>query len=118
MRDKVRLVMTRTEKRHGHCGNGTTDRTPTYNTWRAMRERCTNPNHIKYSNYGGRGIVICKSWKKFVSFLRDMGERPEGMTLDRIDGNKGYNPKNCKWSTLSEQNKNRRFKNGTKSRQN
>ena len=74
-----------------------------------MRRRCSDTNHIHYANYGGRGIRVCDSWQKsFESFLSDMGERPHGMTLDRIDNNLGYNKENCKWSTRSEQNTNQK----------
>lgn len=71
-----------------------------------MRERCLNPKHIWYENYGGRGIKVCKRWDLFINFLEDMGERPEGMTLDRVDSNKNYTKNNCKWSTAEEQQNN------------
>lgn len=83
--------------------------TPTYVSWSSMKERCNNTNHIHYKNYGGRGITVCERWDLFVNFLEDMGERPEGTTLDRYpdkDGN--YEPGNCRWATWQEQNKNRR----------
>lgn len=82
---------------------------PLYRTWSTMRQRCSNPRQVKYYLYGAVGITVCDSWNEsFVNFLNDMGERPEGHTLDRIDGTKGYFPENCKWSTPSEQNYNRR----------
>jgi len=84
-------------------------RHPLYSSWSTMKSRCYNPNSTKYHLYGGRGIEICDRWKdSFVNFLEDMGERPNGCSLDRIDGNKGYSPENCKWSTYSDQNRNRR----------
>src|SRR4051812_44360766 len=69
-------------KRHGHAAHAT--RSPTYKTWRAMWQRCTMPGAY-WARYGGRGIVVCERWRDFALFLEDMGERPEGKTLDRID---------------------------------
>lgn len=70
--------------------------------------RCTNPNSKEYPNYGGRGITICERWLKFENFLADMGERSENASIDRIDNFQGYYPDNCRWSTRSEQQRNRR----------
>jgi hypothetical protein len=82
---------------------------PEYNSWNNMKIRCNNPNHKGYKDYGGRGITICTEWlNSFQQFYKDMGPKPIGTTLDRIDNNKGYEPSNCKWSTYSEQAKNRR----------
>lgn len=82
--------------------------TPTYGSWLAMKKRCNNPTCDHYYNYGAKGIKVCEEWNSsFVSFLRDMGERPEGKTLDRIDNSKGYYKENCKWSTDEQQRENR-----------
>lgn len=84
-------------------------RTRTYNTWQTMIQRCHNPNHTSYYLFGARGITVCKRWREsFINFYKDMGERPEGRTLDRIDPNKSYGPRNCRWATPTEQMHNRR----------
>jgi len=93
--------------RHGH--NTRTKRSPTYQSWSAMKLRCLNPNYKKFYLYGGRGIKVCDRWvESFENFLADMGQRPEGKTLDRYpnkDGN--YEPGNCRWATQEEQHSNR-----------
>lgn len=71
--------------------------------------RCYNPKTKKYERYGGRGIKVCKRWHTFKNFYADMGDRPSGKTLDRIDNGKGYNKKNCRWATQSEQCHNRHY---------
>lgn len=74
-----------------------------------MKQRCFNPNDRSYLNYGGRGITVCKRWREsFQAFLQDMGPRPKGYTLERIDNDSDYGPANCKWATRTEQNSNNR----------
>lgn len=94
--------------KHGHAGVGSR----TYQTWTAMRARCNNPTHTAYPRYGGKGIAVCDEWNDpetgFQAFLEDMGERPEGLTLDRKDGAYGYSKANCRWATNAEQYENKK----------
>lgn len=97
--------------KHGRKSKRLDNKTdPTYTSYINMKTRILNPNANNYKNYGGRGIRICEQWLNggFEQFLLDMGERPEGKTLDRIDHNGDYCPENCKWSTAQEQSENKR----------
>jgi len=83
-------------------------RSPTNKVWCGMNARCHNPKDTGYKWYGAKGVTVCERWRNnFLNFLEDMGERPDGKSIDRIDNSKGYEPHNCKWSTLKEQNWNK-----------
>ena len=77
--------------------------TSTYRAWCGMKSRCNNQKNKRYYDYGGRGISVCERWNNFENFYKDMGIKPKGKSLDRIDNNKGYEPSNCKWSIPIEQ---------------
>lgn len=98
------VVETRGDYRrtHGQSESGT------YSSWTDMKSRCHNESHTAWEWYGGRGISVCDRWILFEAFLEDMGERPDGLTLDRIDTNGNYEPGNCRWVTMKEQGRNKR----------
>lgn len=92
---------------HGHKKRG--NKSKTYTSWQSMRRRCYDPTHKYYHNYGYRGITVCNRWRdSFKNFLEDMGERPKGKSLDRINNNKGYYEFNCRWVTPKINNRNKR----------
>ena len=93
--------------KHGHASRK--GKTPTWYSWSSMLDRCNNPNATHYHRYGGRGITICERWMTFTAFLEDMGERLIGTTLDRINNDGNYEPGNCRWATVAEQNANRKY---------
>lgn len=92
---------------HQNCRHRRTN-SPVWITWQSMRRRCRAKSDTSYARYGGRGISVCRRWKKFENFLADMGDKPPGLTLDRIDSNGNYEPANCRWLAASEQSLNRR----------
>ncbi len=91
---------------HGHAKAGHND-SRTYRIWSGMKARCNIPSATGFDRYGSVGVSVCDRWGEFTNFLADMGEAPDSLSLDRIDGRKGYSPENCRWATNSEQARNR-----------
>jgi len=100
---KLRKVLTK----HGHTNFGGKP-SGVYSSWQHLKDRCLNKNNTEYNYYGGKGIEVCEKWLNFTGFLEDMGDRPRGKTIDRIDINGNYNKENCKWSTFTDQMNNTR----------
>jgi hypothetical protein len=108
-----RSCAAKSHARHAGAANpnwrGGKTKHPLYEIYLDMIGRCERTTHHAYARYGGRGITVCARWRgDFWAFVGDMGPRPDGLTLDRVDNNKGYAPDNCRWATYSEQSKNRR----------
>lgn len=108
-------VVSGSHLRRGHqqsCGCGirthNLSRSRTYKSWQMMWQRCTNPLFGSYKSYGALGVWVCERWRSFANFVGDMGERPDGRTLDRIDPFGNYEPTNCRWATRAEQDANTR----------
>lgn len=98
------ITRMKTQGKHNHCRRNAESKT--WRSWKSMHDRC-KPNHKSKKYYYDKGITVCERWKEFINFLHDMGERPEGTTLDRINNSFGYSKENCRWVNLKTQSTNR-----------
>ena len=108
LQQERRSQIGKTNRTHGESNSENGQPSREYRAWNSLKERCHNPKNKDFAEYGGRGITVCERWNSYENFLADMGRCPPGKSIDRIDNSGNYEPGNCRWSTSSEQNKNRR----------
>lgn len=102
LRDEVRVAQGHANRTHGKRHSRV------YKIWLKVKDRCQNPKHVFFNMYGGRGISVCDRWLVFANFFADMGDVPDGCSIERIDNDRGYEPGNCRWATSTEQSRNKR----------
>jgi hypothetical protein len=103
------IDISKSRVKHSHCVNRQTNGNATYVSWKGMKQRCNNPNSDQYGHYGAIGVTVCDRWiDNFSNFLEDMGERPDGMTIDRVNPHGNYEPSNCRWADYFVQNNNQK----------